>query len=152
MPYVKGVSEKISRVLAKHDIKLGNKSRGTLRERLVLAKDPLPREQQKGVIYKTTCECGANYVGETGRPKNIRLKEHVADLKHGRGETSPLAEHWLQCKQTFDPSQATTLATERDWFRRVVREAIEIRECGASLNQGVGKFSVNSIWDGVLSG
>ena len=105
---------------------------------------------QKGVVYKTACKCGATYVGETGRPKSTRLKEHVAALKHGRSDVSPLAEHWMQCRQQFDPGQASTLAVEPTWSRRVVREAIEIRLCNPSLNQGVGKFSLSPIWDSVL--
>ena len=152
LPYIKGVSEKIGRVLAQHDVKIANKSRGTLKEKLVKSKDPMSKERQKGVIYKTTCDCGAAYVGETGRPKSTRLKEHVADIKHGRCDTSPLANHWMNCKKDFDPSKAVTLAIENDWCRRIVRESIEIRQCSASLNQGVGKFSLNPIWDGVLSG
>ena len=128
IPYVKGVSEKIGRVLAQHDIKIANKSKGTLRDRLVRPKDPIPKDQHKGAIYKTVCECGASYVGETGRPKCKRLKEHIADLKYGRVDTSPLAQHWLKCRKNFDPSSATTLATENNWYRRIVREAIEIRQ------------------------
>ena len=85
-----------------------------------------------------------------GRPKSTRIKEHVADIKHGRSDVSPLADHWLQCRQQFDPGQASTPAVEPTWTHRVVREAIEIRLCHPSLNQGVGKFSFSPIWDNVL--
>ena len=34
---------------------------------------------------------------------------------------------------------------EPTWGRRVVREAIEIRVCNPSLNQGVGKFSLSAL-------
>ena len=150
VPYVKGTSEKIGRILAPHNIRIGHSSRPTLRERLVKAKDAVPKELRKGVVYKTSCECGATYVGETGRPKNVRLKEHAADLRHCRADSSPLAEHWLQCGRQFDPRQASTAAVEPTWGRRVVREAIEIRVCNPSLNQGVGKFSLSPIWDSAL--
>ena len=151
IPYVKGTSEKIARVLAPHQIRLGYSSKPTLWEKLVKVKDGVPKDLQKGVVYKTACNCGAAYVGESGRPKRTRLKEHVAALKHGRSDVSPLAEHWLQCRQPFDPGQASTLAVEPSWSRRIVREAIEIRQCNPSLNQGVGKFSLSPIWDSVLN-
>ena len=147
IPYVKGTSERVARVLAPHGIKIGHNSKPTLRDRLVKVKDPIPKEQQKGVIYKTSCECGAAYVGETGRPKNTRLKEHIAALKYHRTEISPLAEHWVQCGQPFNPGQAATLAVEPTWSRRVIREALEIRLHNPSLNQGVGKYSLSPIWD-----
>jgi len=130
---------------------LGHSSKPTLRDRLVKVKDGIPKEQQQGVVYKTSCACGATYVGETGRPKHVRLKEHTAALRHCRAEISPLAEHWLQCGQPFDPGQADTLAVEPTWSRRIVREALEIRQCNPSLNQGVGKFSLSPIWDSVLN-
>ena len=136
--------------MAPHQIRLGFNSKPTLRDRLVRAKDAVPKHMQKGVVYQTACGCGASYVGETGRPKSARLKEHVAALKRGRSDVSPLAEHWLQCRQPFDPGQASTLAVEPTWSRRVVREAIEIRLHNPSLNQGVGKFSLSPIWDSVL--
>jgi len=151
IPYVKGTSERIARVLAPHGIRLGHSSKPTLRDRLVKVKDGIPKEQQQGVVYKTSCACGATYVGETGRPKHVRLKEHTAALRHCRAEISPLAEHWLQCGQPFDPGQADTLAVEPTWSRRIVREALEIRQCNPSLNQGVGKFSLSPIWDSVLN-
>ena len=150
LPYIRGVSERIGRVLAPLNIKIANNSKPTLREKLVGVKDCKPKEQQKGAIYKTACECGATYIGETGRTKRVRLKEHVAALKHGRGETSPLAEHWLECRKPFDPSKASTLAIERTWSRRIIREAIEIHLQAPSLNQGVGKASISPIWDSVL--
>ena len=78
------------------------------------------------------------------------MKEHIAALKYGRTDSSPLAEHWVQCRRAFDPSQASTIAIESNWSRRVVREAIEIRLNNPVLNQGVGKFSVSPIWDSVF--
>jgi len=150
VPYLKGVSERIGRVLAPFEIKIGHSSKPNLRNLLVKVKDSTAKEHQKGVVYKTSCDCGATYIGETGRPKHIRLKEHVAAIRLGRTESSPLAEHWLHCDQSFNPGAASTLAVESTWSRRVVREAIEIRACNPSLNQGVGKFSLSPIWDSIL--
>ena len=152
MPYVKGISERISRALLPHGTRVGHNSRPTIRNLLCRPKDPIAKEHQKGAIYKTSCQCGASYIGESGRPKTIRLKEHVANIKHQRSDVSPLAEHWANCKENFDPSQAVTLATEPHWYRRVVRESIEIRAHNPVLNQGVGKFTLSPIWDYLLKG
>ena len=33
-----------------------------------------------GCVYQILCECGESYVGETGRPLHIRIKEHLRAL------------------------------------------------------------------------
>jgi predicted GIY-YIG superfamily endonuclease len=34
-------------------------------------------------IYSIPCECGRSYIGETGRPLAVRLREHRHNLKEG---------------------------------------------------------------------
>ena len=57
LPYVKGLSEPITRVLKQHNIKTGHKSR-TLRNHLVQVKDKVGPEMKKGAVYQIKCECG----------------------------------------------------------------------------------------------
>jgi hypothetical protein len=47
----------------------------TLKKRLTHVK-PKGKGKEKDLIYKSPCECGANYIGETGRPLDIRVSEH----------------------------------------------------------------------------
>ena len=68
LPYVKGLSEPIARILQKHNVKTGHKSK-TLRNHLVNVKDKVCPEMQKGAVYQIKCECGESYIGESGRPK-----------------------------------------------------------------------------------
>jgi predicted GIY-YIG superfamily endonuclease len=44
-------------------------------------------------IYSIPCECGRSYIGETGRPLGVRLREHRYNLKEGLLEKSKLAQH-----------------------------------------------------------
>uniref|UniRef100_A0A8C5PUJ4 Reverse transcriptase domain-containing protein n=1 Tax=Leptobrachium leishanense TaxID=445787 RepID=A0A8C5PUJ4_9ANUR len=37
----------------------------------------------KNVIYVLTCPCGLKYVGRTTRPLNIRIQEHIRNIKKG---------------------------------------------------------------------
>ena len=150
LPYVRGVSEKIGRVLAPHNIRLAHKSRPTLKNLLTKLKDRTPSEERKGAVYKITCECGESYIGESGRKKITRLNEHVSDIKHGRTERSAVADHFFRCHRSLNPMEADTLAIEAHWSRRVVREALEIKLAGSSLNKDVGKYVINPIWDPVL--
>ena len=83
MPYVKGVSEPISRFLRAHNVIVGHSSK-TLRKSLVRDKDRPPKGKQKGTVYEVQCDCGQVYIGESGRPKDVRLNEHAKDIQHGR--------------------------------------------------------------------
>jgi hypothetical protein len=44
-------------------------------------------------IYSIPCECGRSYIGETGRPVAVRLREHRHNLQQDRLVKSKLAQH-----------------------------------------------------------
>jgi hypothetical protein len=44
-------------------------------------------------VYSIPCECGRSYIGETGRPLAVRLREHKHNLKEGLLEKSKLTQH-----------------------------------------------------------
>ena len=43
-------------------------------------------------VYSTLCECGRSYIGETGRPWPVRLREYRQKLE-GHLERSKLEQH-----------------------------------------------------------
>ena len=114
VPYVPGVSEKISKLLRREGIRVAHTSR-RLRNRLVNAKDPMEPGKKKGAVYQIKCSCGSSYIGETGRPKTVRMKEHVSDIKFARGDKSATAKHFETCGGSMDPLSAKTLALESHW-------------------------------------
>ena len=149
MPYVKGVSEPISRILRAHNVIVGHSSK-TLRNSLVRVKDRIPKGRQKGTVYEVKCDCGEVYIGETGRPRDVRLNEHAKDIQHGRALKSAPARHAHECNAEIRPMEAKTLANESNWRKRIVREAIEIKEKDPYMNRDVGKFALSPIWDFTL--
>ena len=146
MPYVKGVSEPISRFLRAHNIIIGHSSRN-LRKSLVHVKDKQSKGKRKGVVYEVKCDCGEVYIGETGRPKDVRMGEHAKDIEYGRVLKSAPARHSQGCDKEMRTLEAETLAHESNWRKRTVREAIEIKEKDPFMNRDVGKFSLSPIWD-----
>ncbi len=79
----------IANILYKKRISVAFSPTNTLRKLLDHAKDPLDPKKGKGV-YSIPCDCGKVYIGETGRSVYIRLKEHTADIIHGRSIFFPL--------------------------------------------------------------
>ena len=68
IPYIKGISEGISRVLAPLEIRTVMKPRQIKWTLMKDAKDKLPRDQEPGVVYAIGCQtCPSVYIGETAR-------------------------------------------------------------------------------------
>ena len=99
------------------------------------------------MVYEVKCDCGEVYIGETGRPKDVRLSEHVKDIQYGRVQKSAPARHTSGCDKEMHPMEAKTLAHESNWRKRTVQEAIEIKEKDPYMNRDVGNFSLIPIWN-----
>ncbi|BHF62901.1 hypothetical protein SprV_0200588900 [Sparganum proliferum] len=66
LPYVKNVSEAVGRLLAPLGVGIAHRPEATIRRLVLKPKDPLPRQETSGVVYRIWCSCGeSNYVGET---------------------------------------------------------------------------------------
>ena len=97
LPYVSGVSEDLRRVCRRFDIRSVFTTVSTLRQHLTRVKDRDPLLRKSGVVYNIPCSCGMQYIGETRRALETRLKEHQAATRRGELERSALAEHaWTE--------------------------------------------------------
>jgi len=77
IPYIKGISETIARILQPYNIRVAHKPITTLRQLLTNVKDKDGPSDRQGAVYKIKCcDCQATYIGETGRNLNIQLTEH----------------------------------------------------------------------------
>ncbi len=77
IPRVKGVSEKISRIMKKDNIStVMRRPHMTIRESLVHPKDKLDVEKTVNCVDEIPCKSCAQYVGKTKRQFGPRLKEH----------------------------------------------------------------------------
>ena len=82
LPYIKGITEPLTRTLKKHNIKVCNKPLRTLEQEFSSVKYRPPTEERNNVIYKIPCkDCAWNYVGETGRSLKTRKVEHIRSVK-----------------------------------------------------------------------
>ena len=98
IPYVRGLSEAIKRLLSCVDIRVLHRPHTTLHHELVHPKDPSPIAEKSGVVYSIPCStCNEVYIGQTGWRLETRLKEHKVAVKFAKTEISAVAEHvWLK--------------------------------------------------------
>jgi hypothetical protein len=95
LPYVKGLTEPLTGVLKKHDIKVFNKPLRTLKQHFPSPKDRLAAIKQRNVVYKIKCnDCPWNYVGETGRCFETRRKEHIRNIKSHKAGSNIASHVW----------------------------------------------------------
>ena len=107
-------------------------------------KDKIDERQQKRV-YKVTCSCGLNYIGETRESLKIRMKEHGDDIRNQSIHTSALAEHSKKTRHHMCLEETSILAKENQYYKRNFREALEIIKHPKNLNKD-GRFEVSKKW------
>lgn len=77
VPFYPKLTDKLSRVMKQHQIKLVFQNPGKLCDLLGSTKDKEKRKEFKSGIYQINCEdCDATYVGKTKRQLRVREKEH----------------------------------------------------------------------------
>ena len=58
--------------------------------------------QMSNIVYLISCEiCDALYVGETGRPLEVRFSEHLANIRHERDSTL-VAKHFFSAGHSIN--------------------------------------------------
>ena len=165
LPYVKGLSKRISRSLGKHNIQVAMKPAKTLRKILVHPKDKIEKTSNVGVVYEIPCvNCDKKYIGETGRRLDTRIKEHKSDTeKNKKGpytrstrktslteqNTSAVTDHMNIHNHNINWEKVDVVSKETNRFARIVKEAIAIRRTPNNMNRDEGthhlSWSYNSI-------
>ncbi|KAI5638761.1 hypothetical protein NE865_08645 [Phthorimaea operculella] len=149
LPYVKGVTDKIGRLLGKFSIKTVFTPFNKIGKLLRSPKDQLPL--QTPGVYKVNCSCGSSYIGHTKRTIVDRMKEHIRAVKNNDAQKSAIAEHLNQAETNhwIELHNPQVLSTERHYIPRLVREAIEITKY-KNFNREDG-FKLSSAWNPVLN-
>ena len=113
IPYIKGTSETISRILQPYNIRVAHKPTITLRHLLTNVKDKDEPNNRQGAVYKIKCsDCQASYIGETGRNLNTRLTEHKRATKNGDANNHIAVHHQLTNHNIdWDSAQCLTYST-----------------------------------------
>ena len=127
LPYIGSASHKIERILKEAGIQLYHSSENKLFRSLCTHKDSV-NEFQKPGVYRSPCECGLAYIGETDRNFKLRLKEHKTNCEKAELEKSAVAKHSWTNDHCIKWNEAPILATESHKFSRKMRESIEIEK------------------------
>ncbi|CAH3040060.1 unnamed protein product, partial [Pocillopora meandrina] len=118
IPYIKGISEKISRILQSFNIRVAHKPMITLRQLLTNIKDKDKPRNRQGAVYKINCsDCHAFYIGETSRNLTTRLTEHKRATRKG-DVNNHITEHHRLTNHAIDWDSAQCLTFSTNYFQR----------------------------------
>ena len=110
-----------------------------------MTKDKTENLKKCGTVYDIHCEqCDKDYVGETSRLLETRVKKHLFR------NSSAVHEHCQLTGHSVDSCKTKVLVTESNTFKRRLREGIEIKLRKPSLNRDNG-FELASICDTILA-
>ena len=99
-------------------------------------KDPLLKDDHRGVVYKINClNCESSYVGQTKRKLKTRIKEHKADIRKSTSEMSVVSRHQLNEMHELDWNNIRILDTEQSLMKRRISEMIYIKSQISGINK-----------------
>ncbi|KAK5641045.1 hypothetical protein RI129_009592 [Pyrocoelia pectoralis] len=148
LPYIKGTTDKISRILQKHKIDTTFTPYRKIHSILRNSKDNIALESQG--VYEIPCGgCGLSYIGQTNRKISARIEEHKNAVKKVQA-TSSLSQHVTTTGHTIKFEDAKTLASIEHCTSRIIREAIEIGKRPHNLNTRDDALRLPPIWKASL--
>ena len=123
IPYIRGTSETIARILQHYNISVAHKPITTLRLLLTKVKDKDKPEDIQGAVCKIKCcDCQASYIAATGGNLGTRLTENKRATRNG-DVNNHIAEHHLQTKHKIDWPSATCFMYSTDYYKRLTLES-----------------------------
>ena len=149
---MRGVSDKIRRILSQHNIKTVFKPNLSIKDQLTKVKKT--DEGKDNLIYKVGCsDCDRFYIGESMKKLSTRINEHKRDTKSVNFSSS-ISEHTHtnnnNHRSDFD---AVTLEREKHTLKRKVKESIFIYSNGERVNNAImlNGVGIHDIWKPLIS-
>ena len=146
IPYTKCISEGIKQACGKYGIQVQFKGNQTIKQILMKPKDKDPKDSKSRVIYSYQCphlDCDEEYIGETSRT--------LGGKKKGTPETTFSYTWACPNNGTYIENNNFNIIGREDWGQaRTFKESLYIRVNNPTLNQNIGKYNLNHIWDRVL--
>ena len=120
LPYAKGFSERIAKVLRGFNIKVAHKPVRTILNILKKPKDKIQKEASRGIVYKIKCkDCVCVYIGQTSRALKMRVKEHTKAIATS-DENSLLAKHHMRHSHQIDLTSIEIVDRSSAWRQRLI--------------------------------
>jgi hypothetical protein len=136
-PYIKGASERIGRILKRHDIQLAHKPSQKIKNQLSHVKDRRTTGEKSAAVYKIPCtDCDSCYIGETGREVNVRVAEHRKNVDQC-AQLSLVYQHVRDFQHSMAWDEVTVIGDHTNTYSRKFLEACHSMNNPRHLNRSV---------------
>jgi hypothetical protein len=95
-------------------------------------------------IYSIPCECGRSYIGETGRPLAVQLREHRHNLQQALLEKSKSAQHAYEEGNRVGWDDARVLEIESNSRYRKYKRSAHMACLTSPISQS--SLGISPIW------
>jgi hypothetical protein len=106
-------------------------------------------QQTARCVYSIPCECGRSYIGETGRPLAVRLRELKHNLREGLLEKAKLAQHAYEEGHRVGWDEARILDIESNSRYRKYKESAHMACLTNLISQP--SLDISPIWIPLIS-
>lgn len=134
-PYVKGLSQSVSRTLRPYNVSCVFKNVNDLSHIYSSLKDKTSLPFTSNVVYKIPCGgCQSSYIGQTGRWLKTRLNEHDKNVNRKEKEHTALTKHKINFDHQFKYDKVEVLYKEKNERKRIIHEMCHIVRDNTAVN------------------
>ena len=136
LPYVQGLSEKLSGILKPFNIKIASHIVNNLSCFFKPTKDRISKLDTADVVYNIPCtNRTATYIGTTKRPLKNRNHEHKRDVYNPPDKWTPLIKHAWEQDHTFNFENIQIVDRADNYKKQMILEMTHIASNPISINQ-----------------
>ena len=128
IPYEKGISEQLKRVVNKYGLNVIFTRSLSLKSTLL--RNPFKTNSVCGVVCNITYSCCKKYFGETGRTVEESIMEHQPDINNEKNveKITGLSQHLRESRHTPNYIEVEIVAKENNIVKRKLKESVAISQ------------------------